>query len=189
MLRPCHRLLGGCHFHGHTAVRRRRLRSTREMIFTESQTQKKTEEGVRRVRGGERQLDFVKNATENTRRFICVGSAPSLLSDWPRLRKRPPGGPTTTFMTLISERCFRLQLWDYFFSSKCNIFLLLIQIYEARAESGPGCCYMPDDLWPTSSGGHHVASHVTDGSNGTLVRSSSVLTDIDEVINGSVGLF
>lgn len=51
------------------------------MIFTESQTQKKTEEGVRRVRGGERQLDFVKNATENTRRFICVGSAPSLLSD------------------------------------------------------------------------------------------------------------
>lgn len=94
---------------------------------------------VRRVRGGERQLDFVKNASRIVSR-----------SNWPRLRKRPPGGPTTTFMTLISERCFRLQLWDYFFSSKCNIFLLLIQIYEARAESGPGAatCLMTFDLLP-----------------------------------------
>lgn len=33
MLRPCHWLVGGCDVHGHAAVRRWRLRSTRKVIF------------------------------------------------------------------------------------------------------------------------------------------------------------
>lgn len=140
MLRPGYRLLGGRYFDGDAAVRRGRVRPTREVIFAKKKKRKQY-----------RQLDFAAKKTEPQREFVCSSVCKTLSSKGPpssywmvnpptqrfsfavvRLhlrQKEASKEPITTCMTLFGGVCCCRYLWDYFFSlsSKCNIFLLIIR--------------------------------------------------------------
>lgn len=67
MLRPRYRLVGGCHLHGHTAVRRGRLRPTRKVIFA------KNHEREKKSRQKDWQLDFaLKKPLKRSHKGTCL---------------------------------------------------------------------------------------------------------------------
>lgn len=66
MLRSRYRLVGGCHLHGHTAVRRGRLRPTRKVIFCQEPREKKS-------RQKDWQLDFaLKKPLKRSHKGTCL---------------------------------------------------------------------------------------------------------------------
>lgn len=180
MLRPGHRFLGGRHFDGDAAVRRRRLRASRKVIVAKNHKRKSRRE--------DGQLDFAKITTKtepNKGRRTSMQTVtpqgkngrssfgcliwwmvnPSTVglcnSDQGYTLKEASDEPITTCMTL---RWYSLSLRVRLFFQ----FVFKVQYISTHRKtekdgvnSYSGCCYMPYDFGLHQKVDIRVASHLT----------------------------
>lgn len=156
MLWPCHRLVGGCDVHGHAAVWRWRLRSTRKVTFSflsrqEPQEKKEQTEGLAAracFKKTKKPLNQSRrrgaHSHQYARRHSQRSGQPPASDTWALRNSRLSFAVEDLERALKgvhhhlhdSLRCRCHYLWDYFFSlsSKCNTFLLTMTKHLQKRE-------------------------------------------------------